>query len=317
MNDLDLMEKFRADAGPADPAALRDARYRMFRPPTRRTVPWVWRLVPAATLAAVVATVAVVATRSAETPPAASPAASSEAAGILRLAAAEARREPLLRARPDQFVYVESLVAHGGVELGATSAANYRPPVENDRRVWLSVDGSRDGLLRQKPVKAEKPGKQPGEPDLRDVPLTDTSPGCPQGLPTDAKAMRAWLYEGTDGPQKEGGNTPDTTAFIKIGDTLREQYVPPASVSALFEAAATIGGTTVVKQVDLAGRRGTAVSLTNASGRHDLIFDATSYKFLGERDVTGQADPAVPAGTVIGWTAQLTVAIVDKPGQLP
>ena len=102
-----------------------------------------------------------------------------------------------------------------------------------------------------------------------------------------------------------------------IRSRVREQYLPPATLAALFEAAATIPGTTKVEQVDLAGRRGIAVSRTDQDFRHDLIFDAKTYKFLGERDVmVGDLKP-YPKNAVTGWTAQLKIAVVDRPGQLP
>ncbi|HEX9998838.1 MAG TPA: CU044_5270 family protein, partial [Actinoplanes sp.] len=273
MNDLDLMKEFRADAAPAEPATLNRARAGMFRPAARQRQ-WAWRLVPAGALAAVAAAVAVVGVNSDE---AATPERSTEAAQVLRLAAAEARREPVLPARPDQFVYVESRVAWAG-----GGPQGYQPPVEQIRHIWLSVDGSQTGLLREKPA---KPGTEPSGPDLANVPLTggEGIPAYLRDLPTEEKAMRAYLYKDAD-DHKPAGPSPDTRAFTKVGDTLREQYVPPASVAAMFDAAATIGGTSVVKQVDLAGRHGIAVSRTDQGTRHDLIFDSSTYKFLGERD---------------------------------
>jgi hypothetical protein len=124
--------------------------------------------------------------------------------------------------------------------------------------------------------------------------------------------MRHYLYHGA-----ENKNPPDTRAFTLVGDTLREQYVPPKAVAALFDAAATIPGTSVVHQADVAGRHGIAVSRTNQGIRHDLIFDSSTYRFLGERDVAVGNVPPYPKNAVIGWTAQLHLAIVDRAGQLP
>jgi hypothetical protein len=270
----------------------------------------VWRLAPAAALAAAVAATVVVAAR-----PHHDPAVTSDAAQVLRLAAAEAGREPILTARPDQFVYVDSLVAWAGASMPANTAdkATYQPPVEKDRRIWLSVDGTRDGLLREKAVHQADAGNKLV---LDDVPLPvqgNPIPAYARNLPTDAKGMRDFLYTG--GNSKHSA---DSSAWTKIGDTLREQYVPPASVAAMFEAAATIPGTSVVHQADLAGRKGIAVSRVEAGTRHDLIFDATTYHFLGERDVVVSNEAApFPKNAVIGWTAQLKIAIVDRVGQLP
>lgn len=321
MNDLDLMERFRADLPPADPAVLARARARMFTAPATRPARarWVWRLAPAGALA-VAAAVAVttVHTPSPQAGPATTttgPQAAPDATHVLLLAAAEARREPDLKARPDQFVYVESRVAWAGWAAPAlgVAGAKYIPPVEKDRRIWLSVDGSRPGTLEEQPAAggAVETNPKGGDADV----YGDGGPGTPayrDDLPTGAKAMRAYLYGGA-----KNKNPSDARAFTRVGDTIREEYVPPASVAALFEAASTIPGTKVVPEADLAGRKGVAVSLTSRGIRHDLIFDSASYRFLGERDVVVGDIPSVPKGTVVGWTAQLRIAIVDRAGQLP
>jgi len=311
MNDLDLIERFRADLPPADPSALARARARMFRaaaaPPHRRR--WTWGLIPAGALAAAVV-VAAFSVR-ADRPPVSTP---DDAGRVLRLAAAEARRDAVLAARPDQFVYVQSLAAWAGGSTDVDGREMYIPPVEKDRRIWLSVDGTRTGLLREKVAKPGTPVPR-GRSVLTELPLDAGVPAYLRDLPTDPKAMRDWLYRGAVEPGKE--KSKDTVAFTKVGDTLREQYVPPAAVAALYEAAATIPGNTVTKQVDLAGRHGIAVSRTDHGVQFDLIFDASTYKFLGERELVVGDSPPFPKGAVIGWTAQLRVAIVDRAGQLP
>ncbi|GIM94122.1 CU044_5270 family protein [Paractinoplanes toevensis] len=312
MNDLELVERFRADLPPADPAALSRARARMFHtpPPPRRR--WAWGLVPAGALAAAV-TVAVVTARPEDPAPTAVPTAPTtsapvtaiDAAGVFRLAAAEARTQPALVAKPGQFVYVESIDATDNVENLETKPT-WVPPKEINRKIWLAADGVKAGLLRTTVVKT-------GE--VNEMPLDGrTAPAYVTDLPTDSKKMRDWLYSGPD-----TGNGADATAWNKIGDTLREQYLPPDAQAAIFEAAATIPGTTLVKQADVAGRKGIAVSRLADSKdvRFDYIFDARTYDFLGERVVVvGDLKP-YPKGVVSRWTAQLRVAIVDRAGQLP
>ncbi|WP_051807165.1 CU044_5270 family protein [Actinoplanes subtropicus] len=330
MSDLDLVERFRADLPPAEPAVLSRARARMFHDPApRRRARWQWGLIPAGALAAVVAAAVVLGGTGhapVPTPPAAhgspgSPA--TDAAGVLRLAAAEARRDPLLTARPDQFLYVESRVAWAGATTalgnsatpGTIGTTGYQPPVEKLRRVWLSVDGTRPGLLRQQRANGGK---------VQTIPLgNEDAPGVRlpspyrDDLPTDATAMRAYLYSAKPDPARKSDLSPDTMAFTKVGDTLREEYVPPRAVAALFEAAATIPGTTVKKQADLSGRRGIAVCRADQGQSYELIFDASTYAFLGERDVVAGDHPGLPKDAVLGWTAQLRMAIVDRAGQLP
>ncbi|GAB2621015.1 hypothetical protein Aab01nite_35610 [Paractinoplanes abujensis] len=301
MNDLDLMEKFRADVPPPAPDVLAGARAAMFRaePPGSRTR-FLWSLAPAAALAAAVAVAGVLALPSEPAGPGGqAPATASDAAQVLRLAAAEARREPVLKARPDQFVYVESRYAGSGRRAGV-GADGQTAPSDQRRQVWQSVDGTRTGLLR------EKDG---------DTPLDAGFPAYRDKLPTDAKAMRAFLYQ--DAKPGPKGIPVDQIAFTKVSETLREQYLPPAALAALFDAAATIPGTKTVPRTDFAGRRGVAVSRADDFFRQDLIFDEKTYKFLGERSVVVGELPDVKKNTVITFTAQLRIAIVDRAGQLP
>jgi len=51
--------------------------------------------------------------------------------------------------------------------------------------------------------------------------------------------------------------------------------------------------------------------------RHDLIFDAQTYRYLGGREVLTTPYGTTPAGHVNGESARLTVAVVDRAGQLP
>ena len=316
MSDLDLVERFRADLPAADPAALNRARARMFHEPTpaRRRVRWTRGLVPAGALAAAVA-VAVAATSGGVSHPSApieheavpsAPKIATDAAGVLRLAADEVRTAPALPAKPGQFVYVETLDATDNV-INLETKPTWVPPRAKNRKIWLAVDGVKPGLLREFDPKT---GKQTEES------ATDahTVPAYVRTLPTDPKAMLAWLHQGDAGTYSDGS---DAEAWGKIGDTLREQYVTPPEQAALFEAASMFQGITLVKQADLAGRKGVAVSRIDHQVRFDYIFDAKTYDFLGERVVVVGNLPPYPRGVVSRWTARLQVAIVDKAGQLP
>ncbi|BBH64137.1 hypothetical protein ACTI_08220 [Actinoplanes sp. OR16] len=345
MNDLDLMNRFREDAAaPMDPRARDRARALLLAEAAapspassarrRSAGRWVWRLAPVGVLAAGLVAAAVV-TQPAGSP-APAPAAGPSAAGlspsglspsglsssdVLLLAAAEARRAPVLTARPDQFVYTESISAWGGGTTHMDGTQTYQRPVPMTRRSWQSVDGTRDGLLRQTPVDptAENPMPELADSTIpacgaQEMDVCGTASVYRTGLPTEAGAMRAYIY-GLD----HGGQTADYGAFENVADQLRESYVPPASLGALFEAAATIPGVAVLPgTVDLGGRTGIAVARADDGFRRELVFDPETYEFLGERLVavrtTGLGDPP---GTVAGFTAQLRVAIVDRAGALP
>src|SRR5262249_53108412 len=149
--------------------------------------------------------------------------------------------------RPDRYVFVESVTQF----VTIASAADGKTTISLDppklRRIWLSVDGTRDGLLRERPMSdpnawSETPLNGPEPPAYR------------RDLPTDTDAMLAYLYHNS-----HGQNPRDQQAFITVGDLIREAYIPPAALSALFSAAARIPGVTVERgAVDASGRHGIA-----------------------------------------------------------
>jgi hypothetical protein len=125
--------------------------------------------------------------------------------------------------------------------------------------------------------------------------------------------MKAWLYANS-----QGGNSPDEQAWITVGDTIREAYIPVKARAAMFEASAKIPGVYVVPQVtDVLGRAGVAVARDSGGSRSELIFDASTYVFLGERDVAVKPMLGFAPGAVIGYRAVTKVAIVPEAGQLP
>jgi hypothetical protein len=307
MNDLDLMTEFRSELAPAAPDAMAGARTRLLAeaaaPPARLIRPttrWGWRVAPAAGLAlAVAAALVIVNHRDVAAP--------LDARTVFQLAAAHARQMPAHTPRPDQFVYIESVVSYGD------------PPVTKHRQLWSSVDGSRDGWLD---VTSDDPGRQAGPPDLHNPVRWFCTGGTECGtpaylpnLPTDKDQMRAYLAANGTGEQNP---------LEYVGELIRDHYLPSPVLAALFEAAATIPGVVVVPDaVDAAGRRGVAVAKTTCGIGSELIFNATTHEYLGDQDfrgpVTDTTAPCPPALTdpVLGATAQTKVAIVDRARQLP
>jgi hypothetical protein len=260
---------------------------------------------------------------------------SAEAAEIFENAALVALQTSTVTPRPDQFVYVESATAYGtGTAAGTGKDGDAGPPTgwvisEKLRRAWFSVDGTGDGLVRERPESDPKGWSETPMPGCVDGKVSDVAGGKAatanqdQGceprpaylgdLPTDPENMYDYLYRNS-----HGGNPADEQAFITVGDLIRENYVPPKAMAAMFRAAAKIHGTTVVRDVvDPAGRKGVAVAYTGGSRRRELIFDPKTYEYLGERAVAVEDIDAIKKGGLIGGAARLTVAIVDKPGQLP
>jgi hypothetical protein len=254
------------------------------------------------------------------------PASTAAAAEILRGAAATAQRRPAVPVRGDQFIYVESIA--GAISMpageGATGAATFET---RQRRIWLSADGTRDGVLRTRPKgsaaawKASPvPGCANGVSTARKGTLTVQVPCTASAnyhadLPTDADAMLAYLRR-HGGPSKNG---PDQDAFTLAGDLVREAYLAPAALAALFEAVAKIPGVTVVGDVtDDAGRAGIAVTRDEIQGaRSELIFDRSTYAYLGERSVLRRDQDGLKAGQVLSSAAVLKVAVVNSSGRLP
>ncbi|MFF2925429.1 CU044_5270 family protein [Streptomyces celluloflavus] len=240
----------------------------------------------------------------------------------IALAAAHGRQPT---ARADQFVYIESKVAYAAQH--AAGGAATQAPVHT-RQVWLSADGSRPGLLREgggpaTPLGADGPvhtldgpGATPRPGRLHKAGPSVDSPThvYVASLPTDPDALLKLIR---DEPRSHGGD-PDQRAFTAIGDLLAETWAPPRVGAALYRAAAKIPGITVVRTAaDAAGREGVAVARTAHGRQTQWIFDRTTYAFLGERTVLTEAGEAGPAGTVVGTSAILTRAAVDRAGEIP
>ncbi|MFI5914617.1 CU044_5270 family protein [Dactylosporangium sp. NPDC051541] len=243
------------------------------------------------------------------------PAASASASEVLHGAAAEARSHPDVTVREDQFVYVESLSS--GVAIGPGGAK-----LETQHRsVWMSVDGTRDGLIRNGDAGTAVPGCRDGQQTQSKGGKSETTACRPlraylRDLPTATDAMRKYLYE-----HAAGGNPEDQQAFTTAADLIREAYLSPAALAAVFDAVAKIPGVDVVGDVtDQAGRHGVAVALDEVQGmRTELIFDKESHAFLGVRSVMYRDSPGdgLHKGDVFSSSAVLKVAIVDQVGQEP
>lgn len=250
------------------------------------------------------------------------PAAVASAEEILHNAALVAAEQPDQSPRGDQFVFVESIAANTTTTDGGPPSP--LPPVL--RQIWLSVDGTGDGLLRQRPRSGGAwdervlDGCRDGKMAIREGPdgpiigseRCEPHPARPTDLPTEADPMYDYLANYSDNKNPEA-----VRAFRAVGDILREGYVSPRSTAAMFQAAGRITGVTVVRDaVDAAGRPGVAVALTDQGIRSELIFDSETYAFLGERTVAAGTDVA-EAGTVISAGARMRVVVVDRSGQLP
>ncbi|MFI6510021.1 CU044_5270 family protein [Streptosporangium sp. NPDC050855] len=245
--------------------------------------------------------------------------------------AARAASRTDLAPRDDQFVKVESQTMYGAFGEGAVNVETGRTTGQTRylyrtrRTIWLSADGTRDGVLR---VEHLEPRAYPGWPvppsayeetGVKTMPLVScgglpdharTDHAALRRLPTDPEGMRAHLYTGD-----RGGESKDEAAFTAAGDMLRETYMPPAQRAALFKAVGTIPGVEATGRApDAAGREGVGVGRVGLDGvRHELIFDSETYELLGERGIVVDAKAAgSPVGSLVASTAQLSVGVADE-----
>jgi hypothetical protein len=331
MNELKALEELGMALDPAATTPPDQLRQRVLteaaRPaPTRFALPRfalprpAWRLAVAGGMAAVL-TAGILLTQVVQFGDQA-PASSASAAQILQGAATQAQRQPTVAVRGDQFVYVESITS--GLSQHQ-DGSNETESFAKNRQIWLSVDGTQDGVLRERPRSGGGDGQEIPLPGCRDGVISQSkggktyqSPCEPVGnyqgdLPTNTDEMLAYLYQRSGGTK----NPREQEAFKAAGDLIHEAYLAPASLAAVFGAIAKIPGVTVVGDVtDEAGRTGVAVSLTEVQGqRSELIFDRRSFAFLGERSVQVRDQDGLKAGQVAFSVAVLKVAIVDQAGQ--
>ncbi|MER7589158.1 CU044_5270 family protein [Micromonospora sp. NPDC127501] len=245
----------------------------------------------------------------------------ANAAEIFHLAAAAARQQPELTARPDQYVFTESLAtirdlpdsgpyqtirnqlwqSAGGV---AYTQGRYRP--ENDPNGWgeLKVLRMGDAADPTKELDAFQPPAYHGD------------------LPTDPDELLRYLRENPvdlhlpEGADEEAVYGDESMAYTTARSMVRGDYVPPRALAALFEVLAREPGAVVISGdvVDAAGRHGVAIRMPGViGGNEDLLFDRDTHVFLGTRSsVVRNGKESLYAAI-----AQLRIAIVDRPGQLP
>jgi hypothetical protein len=279
------------------------------------------------------------------------PGATAQAATILNRAAAAAARQPDLIARPSQYVFIKTL-GTSAVFNGSSNA--FRLHSELDLS-WLSVTGSRNGLMRSQPRSNSNlgqptgswqstvlPGCRPGHPDSgTSVPAASTQPqpassAQPQPAGSDpnpqppvpgscASEVAYPVLPTSPGAMlsylyrtRQGDNPPPVESFIHAGDLLRQDYLRPAERAALFRTLERIPGVSMVQHaVNLTGRRGVAVQQTYHGISDQLIFSPRSYAFIGEREVVVSAFSGLRVGAVLDSSSVLKIAIVDHLGQLP
>lgn len=228
--------------------------------------------------------------------------------------------------RDQQFFYLSSTATN--LVVGQPMSVDTIRLVTKARMIWTSI--ARTGRLEERLLGtqatpgASTAGSSPVHGDPLTTPARDLSPSgayhlggfrlSPEALtafPTDPRT----IYNRLLGDVGDRGNSAQREVFTEIGDALRESPAPAALRAGLYGALAIVPGVQLQPQAtDSAGRSGTAVFVTEAGVRHELLFDPATSEMLAERDVlVSPADAQLPLaiGTVIGETTYLERAVTN------
>jgi hypothetical protein len=241
------------------------------------------------------------------------------AAAVLLRAAQAMATAPELTPGPHQFIYTEQIIK-GQVEDDNGRIETLPTFYE---RGWTSANGQWGGLT-QSSYQSSGPWStlfddpvcaipDPSNPNWKgNCPLPA---GYQTDLPRTTSGMLAYLLQ--------QGN-PRLPAAYRVLDGITEVeswpsgfLMPNRSYALMFAAASTVKGIEVIRHItDTAGRSGIAVAACTpgCAGRIELIFDASTYQFIGADELTLHGSPE--PGTIAAQ-ALLRIAIVARIGQLP
>ncbi|MFF9427989.1 CU044_5270 family protein [Streptomyces sp. NPDC014746] len=224
---------------------------------------------------------------------------------------------------PGQFIYVRSTVSWQASSFnGDTNESKTWVQPVHQREIWRSPDASRGWL--------DEPGYQPkggiglGSDNPHSKPVngkdiegdaTLRSYNWLKAQPTDPQALLKTVYARLSGPRDR-----DQQAFEEIEQLINEQLVPAPTAAALYRATAQIPGVVLVQNSqDAAGRSGLALArLDERTGeRTELVFDRTTFAYLGSRGVQVKEFDGIKPGTVVERTAVLERAVVNAEKERP
>ncbi|QKG20795.1 hypothetical protein ACTIVE_2433 [Actinomadura verrucosospora] len=221
-------------------------------------------------------------------------------AAVLDRAAERAAADPV--PRPGQFVYQDV------VEL--RRVMNNGRWYKDRNQSWISVDGTKPGLVRLKNSIRPRPGEHI-PPDGESV-IAPCGQGAPidrpylGDLPADPDALLRLLAANGDGGRAE--------RQWNTATDLIDRPAPPRVRAALFRAIAKIRGVRLrTGAVDAAGRHGVAITRTQDGVREELVFDPATHRYLGDRDVVTRSSEQLGArGSVLFASAVMSTEIVDR-----
>jgi hypothetical protein len=285
MDEMTLLRELESDPEPLTRESRAAARMRLSRAVEgvhrRRTVR-VTRPSPAAALATVlavavtaVAAVAVVDRDSAQ--PRASRVPLASAAPVLYRAAAQARREPGLTWRDDQFLYTRQTMTEKPVD-GRGRTLTFT------NEYWRAVDGSKPSLVIER---GRTWTEAPVDPSAVWPPRTAAAL---EALPTEPDALLDAVHDWFG--RAESQDVDYVTEYMALTMML-DRELTPALRAATFEALARIPGVEVSDdEVDAHGRRGIGIRrpAQPAGAGKVIVLDRDTYEFLGLRETTTRPD---------------------------
>jgi hypothetical protein len=207
--------------------------------------------------------------------------------------------------RNDQFIVTGT--AFVGLGPSSRQRTGYRfTLLKSTQLMWQSVDGSRPGAVETLPCRGGS-ACQLLIPPGPDNPALFTYAGL-RGLPRVPGALSSYLSKHSSCPASAPAGAPATPAAGREWDTItamlgNDLVLPPGLGRVVFQAAAAIPGTAVLRDVtDAAGGHGIALARSETPAlRMELIFEPRSYRFLGVQEVLIRSALAMRAGTV--WAA--------------
>jgi len=220
------------------------------------------------------------------------------AASVLYRAALAALRLPARAPQPDQFVYVEWA-------NGVSTRQLYQ--------AWLSVDGTRNGLIRSGGRSSVDPGCHDGHQADQHGYSCVPAPAFLPGMPATPRGVLRYL-EKTYGLRLGTGKKSLDRLGTTVDGLLSFTYLLPRQRAALYELLAQTPGFTLVPHAaDVIGRQGIGVSWALPRGGDIIIiFDRRTYAELGLIAKGSGKDRNYEFGRAL-----LKIAIVSKTGQLP
>lgn len=239
---------------------------------------------------------------------------SPAAAAVLKRAADAALAEPALVVGPGQYLKITRIEQHWSSHTDENNKLEFgsdgKPMVGESRwtrQIWIPYDTASDWVFREQTEPLANISKDIAAYNRPEGPSTyarrswSKKSGPGDYLPTYDLAWYASLSReparllsqitraigGSDDPSPE-------SQFAEVfSEVLRSGIAPPDIRATLFKALAEQPGMKVIDDVpQLDGRRGVALTFGSGDGLQ-MIFDATTGEFIGERD-TSPDFPDVP-----------------------